>query len=111
MRDDRLVSVPQSRRLEMRATSIQLYSRQSYDDSGQPAYCGCYYVPCPDGDLRISDLGCLNLGRAREEDGTITRSFFFADEIDAMIEQAERVTGCIAETPWEYAEVAAMRER
>lgn len=95
----------------MRATSIQLYSRRSFDDAGQPAYCGCFYVPCPDGDPRIADLDRLNLGRALDEDGTVTRSFFFADEIEEMVERAERQTECFAETPWEYGEVAAMRER
>lgn len=88
----------------MRATSIQLYSRQYEDDDGNRAYCGCWYVPCPDGDPAVKLLDRLNLGRARDEDGTVTRSFFFADEIEAMVDRAERETGCDAETPWEYAE-------
>lgn len=91
----------------MRATSIQLYSRRFTDDSGEPAYCGCWFVPCPDSDPRIADLERLNLGLAVDEDGTITRAFFFADEIDAMIARARRETECDVETPWEYGEVAA----
>lgn len=93
----------------MRATSIQLYSRSSRDDAGKPAYCGCYTVPCPDGDPKIADLNRLNLGRALGEDGTITRAFFFADEIDEMVTKAERATECDAETPWEHGEPRANR--
>lgn len=95
----------------MRATSMPLYSRRFTDDAGNPAYCGCFTVPCPDGDPRIPDLERLNLGRALEPDGTITRAFFFADEIEEMVALAERNTECFAETPFEYGEVAAMRER
>jgi len=92
----------------MRATSIQLYSRNGYNEyGGDPAYCGCWFVPCPDGDPRIADLDRLNLGRALDQDGTVTRSFFFADEIDEMVDRAERETGCIAETAWEYGEAVA----
>lgn len=89
----------------MRATSIQLYSRTSRDDAGEPAYCGCYAIPYEEsreGHDTMQELANLGLGLAREEDGTITRASFFADEIDAMIAQAELVTECDTETPWEY---------
>ena len=94
----------------MRATTIQLYSRRMNDDAGEPAYCGCWWIPCADGDPRIKDMDRLNLGRALMDDGTVTRSFFFADEIDEMVARAERETECFAETPWEYGEVAATQE-
>lgn len=88
----------------MRATSIQLYSRTSTDDDDKPAYCGSYFVPCPDGDPRIPDMERLNLGRASDRDGTVTRSWFFADEIDEMVARAEADTGCAAEVSWEHGE-------
>lgn len=87
-----------------RATSIQLYSQitgsYSTDDA---SYCGCWFVPCPDDDPRIADLEAMGLGRALDQDGTVTRAFFFADEIDDMLIRAERETGCcIAVAEWEY---------
>lgn len=96
----------------MRATSIQLYSRSAF--SYDPAYCGCFHVPCPDGDPRIPDLNEVGCGRFRDENGTPCRAFFFADEIEEMAALAERTTGCYAEVDesWPHvSKVAAMRER
>lgn len=89
----------------MRATSIHLFSRTSYDpETGRQAYCGTFYVECPDGDQRIDDLERVNAGRWQytDDDGItrVYRSYFFADEIDAMCDRARRETECDVELDW-----------
>ena len=90
----------------MRATSIRLYSRTS---AYEPAYCGSFHVPCPDGDGRIPDLDEVGCGRFRDENGMPCRAFFFADEIEEMVALAERTTGCYVEVDESWPHVSKMR--
>lgn len=76
--------------------SIALHSRRHYDDHG-PAFCGSWDVPCPDGSFAATRLEAANVGRYRDDDGTVRRAFFFADELREQLAAAERVTECDAE--------------
>lgn len=75
--------------------SIQLYSRRHYHGLG-PAYCGCWHVPCPEGSAIATRLEDAGVGRARDEDGTVRRAFFFADELSDQLAAAEATTECDA---------------
>lgn len=80
----------------MRATSISLYWPR-YDETDPNAnYCGSYHVPCPNGDPRVTDLEAVNCGRFLDENGVSCRAFFFADEIEDVLDRAARETGCEA---------------
>lgn len=77
----------------MRLASIQLYR-------GEDSYCGSFWIRVDETNDRRAELNAAGFGLARDEDGTISRSFFFADEIDEMTARAERETGCSVEVDW-----------
>lgn len=75
---------------------MTVYSIQLYGDASQRDYCGCYYVPCPDGDPRVVDLEAANCGRFLDGDGTVCRAFFFEDEAEGLAAQAAEALDCFA---------------
>ena len=88
----------------MRVFSINLYRTSSLDPAD--GYCGCWHIPVPEAeaDELRERLHPLGFGLARDSDGTITRSWFFAEELDAQVLAAAQRSEC-------YTDVVDVTER
>lgn len=76
----------------MSVFSIHLWRDERHED-----YCGCWHVPVEADDPVVATLRDAGFGCFRNEDGSIGRAFFLADELAEQMQAAERVTECIAE--------------
>lgn len=75
-----------------------IFSIHLWRDSAHEDYCGCWFVPVGDADAEIVErLAANGFGCFRNEDGSVGRAFFFADEIDAQRAAAADATECYVE--------------
>ena len=83
-----------------RVAAIHLWQPGSSHDAELGHYCGCYWIKDEDDPAVNAVFAACNVGKFRDDDGTIGRAFFTADEIDARVAEAERVTECETEVSW-----------
>jgi hypothetical protein len=72
--------------------SIHLWRDDRHED-----YCGCWHVAVSDDDAVVATLREAGFGCFRNEDGSIGRAFFLADELGEQMSEAESVTECFVE--------------
>ena len=78
--------------------SEPVYAVHLWRDDRHEQYCGTWSVPCPDGDPFADRVRATErFGLFRDEDGTVGRAWFFADELPAQIDRAALVTECYTE--------------
>ena len=75
----------------------KVYAIHLYRDESLEQYCGCWHVPSWDNDPARARLEACGFGCGLMEDGTVVRSFFFSDELEAQVRKAEGVTECYAD--------------
>lgn len=75
----------------------KVYAIQLFRDADREQYCGCWHVPSWDNDPARARLHAAGFGCGLMEDGTVVRSFFFGEEIEAQLDKAHAVTECFVE--------------
>lgn len=74
---------------------MKVYVIHLYRDRHEEQYCGSWAVAVTGQDAdRVEQLGALGFGCGRDEDGTVSRGFFLADEIEEQERVAARTTEC-----------------